>query len=220
MTEEATEVLLAAKDDAAAEAAGADRSATRTALAGEAADLLYHALVLLAERGRRPGRGHRRAPIAPRRPRPSLGALPPDLAATLADPDVEPLPGDRLRDVLRVGHPRAVDRHAAARDHPPRLAPRGEQAGLGQQDRDPPAEQRRIEREPAGRLVERGEDGRVGDRGGRELGLGIGDRPGRRLRAVRPGRDVERQRALRRPALGRARQLGLERLDLVARGAR
>ena len=51
VTEEATEVLIAAKDDAAAEASGADRSATRDALAGEAADLLYHALVLLAERG-------------------------------------------------------------------------------------------------------------------------------------------------------------------------
>jgi phosphoribosyl-ATP pyrophosphohydrolase/phosphoribosyl-AMP cyclohydrolase len=51
VTEEATEVLMAAKDDAAAEASGADRSATRDALAGEAADLLYHALVLLAERG-------------------------------------------------------------------------------------------------------------------------------------------------------------------------
>ena len=50
VTEEATEVLLAAKDDAVAERTGADRSATRTALAGEAADLLYHALVLLAER--------------------------------------------------------------------------------------------------------------------------------------------------------------------------
>ena len=50
VTEEATEVLMAAKDDAAAEARGADRSAPRTALAGEAADLLYHALVLLAER--------------------------------------------------------------------------------------------------------------------------------------------------------------------------
>ena len=50
MTEEATEVLLAAKDDAVAERTGADRSATRAALAGEAADLLYHALVLLAER--------------------------------------------------------------------------------------------------------------------------------------------------------------------------
>jgi phosphoribosyl-ATP pyrophosphohydrolase/phosphoribosyl-AMP cyclohydrolase len=54
VTEEATEVLIAAKDDAAAEAAGRDRDATREALAGEAADLLYHALVLLAERGQAP----------------------------------------------------------------------------------------------------------------------------------------------------------------------
>ncbi len=46
VTEEATEVLMAAKDDAAA-----STDATREALAGEAADLLYHALVLLAERG-------------------------------------------------------------------------------------------------------------------------------------------------------------------------
>lgn len=46
VTEEATEVLLAAKDDAVA-----TTPATRDALAGEAADLLYHALVLLAERG-------------------------------------------------------------------------------------------------------------------------------------------------------------------------
>ncbi|MFH1475586.1 MAG: bifunctional phosphoribosyl-AMP cyclohydrolase/phosphoribosyl-ATP diphosphatase HisIE [Chloroflexota bacterium] len=51
VAEEATEVLLAAKDDAALEATGADRTATRGALAGEAADLVYHALVLLAERG-------------------------------------------------------------------------------------------------------------------------------------------------------------------------
>lgn len=51
VTEEATELLIAAKDDATAEAAGADRAATRAALAGEAADLLYHVLVLLAERG-------------------------------------------------------------------------------------------------------------------------------------------------------------------------
>jgi phosphoribosyl-ATP pyrophosphohydrolase/phosphoribosyl-AMP cyclohydrolase len=50
VTEEATEVLLAAKDDAVAEAGGTDRTATREALVGEAADLLYHALVLLAER--------------------------------------------------------------------------------------------------------------------------------------------------------------------------
>ena len=54
VTEEATEVLIAAKDDAVAEATGADRSSTSTALAGETADLLYHALVLLAERGLSP----------------------------------------------------------------------------------------------------------------------------------------------------------------------
>ena len=51
VAEEAVEVLMAAKDDAVAEAAGDDRAATREALAGEAADLVYHALVLLAERG-------------------------------------------------------------------------------------------------------------------------------------------------------------------------
>jgi phosphoribosyl-ATP pyrophosphohydrolase/phosphoribosyl-AMP cyclohydrolase len=45
VTEEATELLLAAKDDATASS-----EATRTALAGEAGDLLYHTLVLLAER--------------------------------------------------------------------------------------------------------------------------------------------------------------------------
>lgn len=54
VTEEATEVLIAAKDDAAAQFAGTDRAPTRTALAGETADLLYHALVLLAERGLTP----------------------------------------------------------------------------------------------------------------------------------------------------------------------
>jgi phosphoribosyl-ATP pyrophosphohydrolase/phosphoribosyl-AMP cyclohydrolase len=50
VTEEATEVLIAAKDDARAEAAGDDRTTSAAALAGETADLLYHALVLLAER--------------------------------------------------------------------------------------------------------------------------------------------------------------------------
>jgi phosphoribosyl-ATP pyrophosphohydrolase/phosphoribosyl-AMP cyclohydrolase len=54
VAEEAVEVLLAAKDDDAAERGGANREATREAIAGEAADLLYHALVLLAERGLRP----------------------------------------------------------------------------------------------------------------------------------------------------------------------
>jgi phosphoribosyl-ATP pyrophosphohydrolase/phosphoribosyl-AMP cyclohydrolase len=54
VTEEATELLLAAKDDAAAESAGrapGARIAGREALAGEAADLVYHVLVLLTERG-------------------------------------------------------------------------------------------------------------------------------------------------------------------------
>ncbi|MEX1171799.1 MAG: bifunctional phosphoribosyl-AMP cyclohydrolase/phosphoribosyl-ATP diphosphatase HisIE [Chloroflexota bacterium] len=45
VAEEATEVLMAAKDDAVA-----STDSTRAALAGEVADLLYHALVLLAER--------------------------------------------------------------------------------------------------------------------------------------------------------------------------
>jgi phosphoribosyl-ATP pyrophosphohydrolase/phosphoribosyl-AMP cyclohydrolase len=54
VTEEATEVLIAAKDDAAAEAAGSDRAMTRESLAGEAADLLYHTLVVLAERNVEP----------------------------------------------------------------------------------------------------------------------------------------------------------------------
>jgi phosphoribosyl-ATP pyrophosphohydrolase/phosphoribosyl-AMP cyclohydrolase len=54
VAEEATEVLLAAKNDQAAEAAGLAREATRTLLAGEAGDLVYHALVLLAERDLEP----------------------------------------------------------------------------------------------------------------------------------------------------------------------
>ncbi|HEV7809576.1 MAG TPA: bifunctional phosphoribosyl-AMP cyclohydrolase/phosphoribosyl-ATP diphosphatase HisIE [Candidatus Limnocylindrales bacterium] len=54
VTEEATEVLIAAKDDAAAQASGGDRDATRAALAAETADLIFHALVVLAERGLEP----------------------------------------------------------------------------------------------------------------------------------------------------------------------
>jgi phosphoribosyl-AMP cyclohydrolase / phosphoribosyl-ATP pyrophosphohydrolase len=54
VAEEATEVVMAAKDDATAESTGGDRSATRDALAGEVADLVYHALVLLKERGLAP----------------------------------------------------------------------------------------------------------------------------------------------------------------------
>jgi phosphoribosyl-ATP pyrophosphohydrolase len=48
VAEEATEVVMAAKDDAAA--TPADRAATRDALTGEVADLLYHTLVVLRER--------------------------------------------------------------------------------------------------------------------------------------------------------------------------
>ena len=52
VAEEAVEVLMGAKDDAAA--APPRRSQTRDALAGEVADLLYHTLVLLRERGMEP----------------------------------------------------------------------------------------------------------------------------------------------------------------------
>lgn len=48
VAEEATEVVMAAKDDAVATAAG--RTTTRDALTGEVADLLYHTLVVLRER--------------------------------------------------------------------------------------------------------------------------------------------------------------------------
>jgi phosphoribosyl-ATP pyrophosphohydrolase/phosphoribosyl-AMP cyclohydrolase len=54
VVEEATEVLIAAKDDAAPGIAGIDRTAAHDALAGELADLVYHVLVLMAERGTSP----------------------------------------------------------------------------------------------------------------------------------------------------------------------
>ncbi len=54
VAEEATEVLLAAKNDEADERTGAARDETRELLAGEAGDLLYHVLVLLKERGLEP----------------------------------------------------------------------------------------------------------------------------------------------------------------------
>lgn len=50
VAEEAIEVVLAAKDDAAS-AGDAAGPRDQAALAGEVADLLYHVLVLLAERG-------------------------------------------------------------------------------------------------------------------------------------------------------------------------
>ncbi len=51
VAEEATEVLMAAKDDAVAAEGSGDHAATQDALVGEVADLVYHLLVLLAERG-------------------------------------------------------------------------------------------------------------------------------------------------------------------------
>jgi phosphoribosyl-ATP pyrophosphohydrolase/phosphoribosyl-AMP cyclohydrolase len=54
VVEEATEVLLAAKDDATAQRLGEDRDGTRAALSGELADLVYHALVLCTERSLAP----------------------------------------------------------------------------------------------------------------------------------------------------------------------
>jgi phosphoribosyl-ATP pyrophosphohydrolase/phosphoribosyl-AMP cyclohydrolase len=50
VVEEATEVLIAAKDDASAEATEGDREASGDALANELADLIFHALVVAAER--------------------------------------------------------------------------------------------------------------------------------------------------------------------------
>ncbi len=52
VAEEATEVVMAAKDDAVAERSGTPRR--HAELAGELADLLYHSLVLCAERGLEP----------------------------------------------------------------------------------------------------------------------------------------------------------------------
>lgn len=54
VAEEATEVLLAAKNDEAAQAAGMARETTRALVSAEAGDLVYHVLVLLAERGMEP----------------------------------------------------------------------------------------------------------------------------------------------------------------------
>lgn len=56
VVEEATEVLIAAKDDAVLGSSGGDRRPTQEALAAELADLVYHALVVAAERGLDAGR--------------------------------------------------------------------------------------------------------------------------------------------------------------------
>ncbi len=55
VAEEAVEVVMAAKDDAVVETAGrSTANRDQSAMAGEFADLLYHALVLMAERGLQP----------------------------------------------------------------------------------------------------------------------------------------------------------------------
>lgn len=54
VAEEAVEVLMAAKDDAVAQASGAARD--QGPLAGEVSDLIYHLLVTCAERGLPPAR--------------------------------------------------------------------------------------------------------------------------------------------------------------------
>ncbi|HLA17405.1 MAG TPA: bifunctional phosphoribosyl-AMP cyclohydrolase/phosphoribosyl-ATP diphosphatase HisIE [Candidatus Limnocylindrales bacterium] len=50
VSEEALEVVLAAKDDAFAESVAGERAETQASLAAELADLVYHTLVLAAER--------------------------------------------------------------------------------------------------------------------------------------------------------------------------
>ena len=178
VAEEATEVLLAAKNDEAAEAAGSDRAATHGALAGEAGDLLYHALVLLAERGMEPSA--------------VIDVLPPGATdrrvlgrccESIHDAGLKPL---RLRSAERsaLAHTRTTDRFrfptrtsyhcpaiasgmaAAASvtrspltviappvDQPPCLAARRSQAGLGQQHHHPSCDDVHADRRSARRGV-------------------------------------------------------------------
>jgi phosphoribosyl-ATP pyrophosphohydrolase/phosphoribosyl-AMP cyclohydrolase len=101
VAEEATEVLLAALGSGATETA-TTRSATDDPLAAEAADLLYHLLVLLHARGVEPAEV---LGVLRRRHRPSPGARGPsgrredaaDPEALLADPEDDPLPRYRRR---------------------------------------------------------------------------------------------------------------------------
>ncbi len=113
VTEEATELLLAAKDDATA---STDASRACPGRRGGRSPLPRPG----PAGGARPPAGHRldtlprtARPLAARSPSSACPA--PDLAAALADPDLEPLPGDGFRDERRVRHPRPVDRHAARR---------------------------------------------------------------------------------------------------------
>ena len=138
VTEEATEVLLAAKDDAVAEAADRPTRPARRSRARPPTSL-YHALVLLAERGLPPGAVIETLPgatplLTSRRAR-RLSAPPAaDLAAPLPDADLEPLPGDRLRDgCQRIGDPLTVDGQSPTLDEPPRLTTGAEHARVRQE---------------------------------------------------------------------------------------
>src|SRR6476660_8327111 len=77
-----------------------------------------------------------------------LAHPPTDLASPFADPDVEPLPGDEPRDLVRIGDSNAVDRDAAALDESPAFALRWEDAGVRQQRVRAVRDGLRREREP------------------------------------------------------------------------
>ena len=185
---------------------------------------LYHALVLLAERAFAPSavidvlRGRHAGLTARAGARRPSARAPPDREPPLAGPHDEPLAGDRRRNG-RVDRADPLARRSSA---PPCAIARRASPARGEQPRrsaiasGPGRDLRVGEREPADRLVERRQHGRVADRLARERRradpLGVRDR----LRAVGPLRDVPRQRPLRRPRLRPGRDLGLERLDLLA----
>ena len=156
VAEEATEVVLAAKDDAAAEAAGLARP--REALAGELADLLYHALVLCAERGLPPSEVI--AVLEARHSEPGGDVPGSGLRAAAHDPalaaqgDPPVAAGDECRRGCRsVDEALAVDREATLADEAPRLAARPG-AGRDGHVEDRPAVRRRPDLEAAERLVQ------------------------------------------------------------------
>ena len=210
VTEEATEVLMAAKDDAAA-----STDVTREALAGEAADLLYHALVLLAERDLAPSAvidtlraRHARCagvrqptsrPISRRRlPRRTSSHSP----ATGSGIDS----GSVTRVPLTVTPPPAMSRRASPLEA---TSP----APASTATTEPPL----VNVKPP---VAAWRDARtvgIGDGARREQGRRIADRGLGRLLAVRPGRDVEGQAALGVAAFRCGDDRRVQCLDLVAR---
>ena len=158
----------------------------RGALVKETADLLYHALVLLAERGATPAasstssgratagsgqRGPRRARLRTVRWRPYRTRRPSSRRRfPIRTSRHAPSIGSGSRG--RIRHLAPVDRQAAAGDHPPRLAPRGKDSGVASAPRCHRRRPRR-EREAPGRRVESFQQRRVKDRGSREDRLRI-----------------------------------------------